>query len=116
MDGQNDMCFSRFSRAGFAFPVCVALLIAWISPALVGTVRGQEAVRMSIASAQAAEARRRAESTVGYYNLKLGPTGWKFGTGVDVEFNDNVENQEVHREADVIFRPQLNAQMTWPLS
>ena len=116
MDGENDMRFSRFSRDGFAFPVCVVLLIAWTSPSLVGTVRGQEAVRMSIASAQAAEARRQAQSTVGYYNLKLGPTGWKFGTGLEVEFNDNVENQEVHREGDVIFRPQLNAQMIWPLS
>jgi len=81
-----------------------------------GGVRGQESVRLSIASSQAAEARHRAESTVGFYNLKLGPTGWRFGTALAIEYNDNVDNQEVNPESDFIFRPQVNAQMIWPLS
>ena len=51
---------------------------------------GQEAVRMSMASAEAAEARRQAASTIGYYNLKLGPTAWNFGAGLGLEYNDNV--------------------------
>ena len=44
--------------------------------------RAQESVRMSLAGAQAAEARRKAAATVDYYNLKLGPTAWRFGTGL----------------------------------
>src|SRR5436190_15431281 len=83
---------------------------------LTNRVAAQEAVRMSIASAQAAEARRKTESSIGYYNLKLGATGWRFGTALGIEYNDNVENQEQHPQSDFIFRPQLNAQMIWPLS
>jgi hypothetical protein len=53
----------------------VALLLL----GLVTAAQGQEAVRMSIASAEAAEARRQAATTVGYYNLKLGPTAVVIG-------------------------------------
>ena len=78
--------------------------------------RGQEAVRMSIASAEAAEARRKAATTVGYYNLKLGPTAWNFGAGLGVDYNSNVNNVESNPEGDFIFRPQINTRMLWPVS
>jgi hypothetical protein len=71
---------------------------------------------MSIASAEAAEARRRAATTVGYYNLKLGPTAWNFGAGLGVEYNSNVYNTESDPQGDVIFRPQINTRMVWPVS
>ena len=61
---------------------------------LLTVARGQEAVRMSIASAEAAEARSKAASTIGYYNLKLGPTAWNFGAGLGVQYNSNVNNVE----------------------
>ena len=101
---------ASLGRASFA---AVILSFLW---GVTNTATSQEAVRMSIASAQAAEARRRAESSIGYYNLKLGPTGWRFGTGLAIEYNDNVENKEENKESDFIFRPQINAQMIWPLS
>src|SRR5205823_12295289 len=78
-------------------------------------VRAQETVRMSLASAQAAEARRRAAATIGYYNLKVRPTAWRFGAGLGLEYNDNIVLREENQEGDFIFRPQINAQMLWPI-
>ncbi len=96
-----------------AYPVGggVVLLVGFLT-----TAAGQEAVRMSIASAQAAEARRRAATTIGYYNLKLGPTAWNFGAGLGVEYNSNVNYTETNPEGDFIFRPQINTRMLWPVS
>lgn len=79
-------------------------------------VEGQETIRMSLASAQAAEARRQAAASVGYYNLKVGPTGWRFASSLGVEFNDNVRLVEEDPQSDVIFRPEVSAQMLWPVT
>ncbi len=70
---------------------------------------------MSIATAQAAEARQRAAATPGYYNLQAGPTLWRFSTRLGAAYNDNVQYTE-HGEADVIFRPELDAEMRWPIT
>jgi len=107
------------TRTSWAYPViqtCLAAVSLAAFPGLFSNARAQEAVRMSIASAEAAEARRKAESSIGYYNLKLGPTGWRFGSGLALEYNDNVENRSENIEGDFILRPQINAQMIWPLS
>jgi hypothetical protein len=71
---------------------------------------------MSIASADTAEARRKAATTVGYYNLRLGPTAWNFGAGLGVDYNSNVNYTESNPEGDFIFRPQINTRMLWPVS
>jgi hypothetical protein len=76
----------------------------------------QEALRMSLASAQAAEARRKARATTGYYNLQMGPTYWNFSSALSVEYNDNVNYSDVHKESDVIFTPQVNSHAIWPVS
>jgi len=78
--------------------------------------RAQESVRMSLASADAAAARRKAASTIGYYNLKVGPTAWRFGAGLGLEYNDNVLLRQENTEGDFIFRPQVNFQMLWPIT
>ena len=70
---------------------------------------------MSLASAEAAAARRQSASTIGYYNLKLGPTGWRFGSTLGLEFNDNVFYTE-NNTADFILRPGLTTEMLWPLT
>jgi hypothetical protein len=88
-----------------------AVMLLLLTPA-----RGQEAVRMSIASAEAAAARRRAATTIGYYNLKLGPTAWKFGAGLGADYNSNVRYTEDNPEGDLIVRPQINTRMLWPVS
>lgn len=71
---------------------------------------------MSTAGADAAEARRAANSTLGYYNLKLGPAALRFGSSLGVEFTDNVNNSTTNVEADVSFRPAITAQLLWPLT
>jgi hypothetical protein len=83
---------------------------------LLTAAQGQEAVRMSMAGAEAAEARNKAASTIGFYNLKLGPTAWNFGSGLEVDYNSNVNNTESNPEGDFIFRPQINTRMVWPVS
>src|SRR5262245_41656180 len=83
---------------------------------LSGVGRAQEAIRMSLASAEAAEARRKAATTVGYYNIKLGPTAWRFNAGLQAQYDDNVGLASGNREEDFIFRPQINAQMLWPVT
>jgi hypothetical protein len=76
---------------------------------------GQEALRLSQAGDLAAEFQHRANSTLGYYNLLLGPTAWRFSSGLGVEFNDNVRSQP-HGESDFIFLPRLDTQMHWPVT
>jgi len=90
--------------------VLVLLLGAWTA------ARGQEAVRMSLASADAAAARRRAASTLGYYNLRVGPTAWRFGAGLSLEYSDNVVLEEQDQQGDLILRPQINTEMLWPIT
>jgi hypothetical protein len=82
---------------------------------LSGAARGQDAVRLSLASAEAARARREAATTVGYYNFKAGPTGWRFGSSLEMDFEDNVRLTP-DKEADGILRPALTAGMVWPIS
>jgi hypothetical protein len=87
------------------------LLAGGLTPAL-----GQEAIQMSIAGADAAEARRKAATTLGYYNLKMGPTAWNFGAGLGIDYNSNVNLTETNPQADFIFRPQIDTRMIWPVS
>lgn len=99
------------SRAGFS-----SLLLAGASLLLaVNHVQGQEALRISMAGDLAASMRQQAMSSIGYYNLLLGPTAWKFSSGLGVSYNDNVRLQP-KAESDVIFRPNLDTQMHWPVS
>jgi hypothetical protein len=91
--------------------------IAWLLfLGLAIVAQGQESVRMSMAGAAAAEAQRRAASTIGYYNLKLGPTAWNFGAGLGVDYNSNVNSTEDNPQGDVILRPQMNTRMLWPVT
>ncbi len=83
---------------------------------LVDVARAQEAIRMSLASEEAARARRKAATTAGYYNLTLGPTLWKFGAGLGLEYNDNVSLNGTDQEDDFIFRPSINTDVLWPIT
>jgi hypothetical protein len=83
---------------------------------LITAASAQEAVRMSMASAQAAELRRRAATALDYYDLKLGQTAWKFGAGMGVEYNDNVNYTQNNPESDFILRPEINTLLFWPVS
>ena len=91
--------------------------IGWLT--LVGlamVAQGQEAVRASMAGEAAAAAQSRAASTLGYYNLKVGPTAWNFGSGLGLQYNSNANLTENQPEGDFIFTPQINTRMVWPVS
>lgn len=83
---------------------------------LATVANGQEAVRLSMAGEAAAAAQRRANSTIGYYNLKLGPTAWNFNAGLGVDYNSNVNYTEDDPEADFVIRPTVGARMLWPVT
>jgi hypothetical protein len=71
---------------------------------------------MSLASAEAAEARRRAANTLGYYNLKLGASTWRFGTGLGVSYIDNVRAESQNVIADVVIQPDISVAMSMPIT
>jgi hypothetical protein len=89
----------------------VASLLLFIAQA-----HSQEALQMSLAGDLAAESQRQATSTIGYYNLLWGPVAWRFSSGLEVDYNDNVNLQSQNQEGDFIFRPNLNTQMHWPVT
>lgn len=78
---------------------------------------GQEALRLSMAGDVAAGVQQQANASFGYYNLLLGPTAWRFSSGLGLEYNDNVRLESTGgNEGDVIVRPSLNAMMHWPVT
>ncbi len=83
--------------------------------ALAGVSHGQEALRLSMAGDLAAATREQAVSSIGYYNLLLGPTAWRFSSGLGLEFNDNIRLQQ-SGESDLIIRPNLTAVIHWPVT
>jgi|SRR5665213_170008 len=98
------------SRPGFsALIVGVCLLV------MAKNVSGQEALRISMAGDLAAESQHQADSSIGYYNLLLGRTAWRFSSGLNLEYDDNVRLEQ-NGEGDLIFQPSLNTQMHWPLT
>jgi hypothetical protein len=82
---------------------------------LVLPVRSQEALRMSLAAQQAAEARQRERSTP-YYNIKLGPWTARFQSSLGLEAVDNVRLSENDPEADLILRPELRITSSWQVT
>src|SRR5512140_39599 len=95
---------------------CTRTMLALAAAGASLACQGQESVRMSLAGAQAAEARRQAAESVGYYNLKVGPSAWRFSAGAGMQGNDNLRGEAKNPQADVIFRPELEAQMRLAVS
>jgi len=82
---------------------------------LCASARAQDAVRNSIASERAAEARKAAR-TGGYYNLDLDPVKLRLSTTLGGEYNDNVNLSSKNGQGDYIFRPQAGVGAFWPVS
>jgi hypothetical protein len=81
-----------------------------------GQAHSQEALRMSLAGDLAAESQRQADNTIGYYNLLWGPVAWRFSSGLELDYDDNVNLTSQNQEGDFIFRPNLTTQMHWPVT
>jgi len=103
--------FSRFERKFFARGVGDWIGVAaalWFTLA----ATAQEAVRMSVAGQQAADAQKRALENP-KANLELGPVALRFSAGLLVQATDNVYNTETNRQSDVYFQPQVNVTGLW---
>ena len=101
-----------------------------IAPAL---VRGQDAVRPSLAGEMASEARRQDIDRLPY-NLLMGPVRFRVSATVGFEYNDNINLSDDHddgpaprppggtihydgdKQEDFIFRPQVNFDAIWPIT
>ena len=86
--------------------------------ALAGTAHSQEALRLSMAGDLAATLQQQANTSLGYYNLLLGPTTWRFASGLGLEYNSNVqlESNGSGDPSDIIIRPHLDTMMHWPVT
>ena len=71
---------------------------------------------MSLTGEAAAEARRRAAATFGYYNLRFGPLAWRFEAAAGIQYHDNISYAEANRRVDFILRPQVNTAMRWTIT
>lgn len=97
--------------------LCPAAALIFFCAGVGGDIaRGQEALRASIAGAEASAERRKRVTTIGYYNIRLGDTLWRFSAGVGLEYNDNVNLAQTNAASDYIASPSLNTSMFWPVS
>jgi hypothetical protein len=101
------------SRSGNFFLILI-IVTCFVSFATV--MQGQEALRISLAGDAAEETQNQEESTIGYYNLLLGPLAWRFSSGLELEYDDNVLLQDQNPQGDFISRPNLAAQLHWPIT
>jgi hypothetical protein len=81
-----------------------------------GEVYAQEALRLSLAGDLAAASRQQSSAFIGYYNLLTGPVAWRFSSGLDLQYDDNVRLRENNAEGDFIIRPRANVQTHWPVT
>jgi len=79
-------------------------------------LRAQEALRLSMAGAAAAEMRRLSLLTPHFYNLELGPTYWRVNLGVGGEYDDNVFLRATNRVGDWIGSTYGGVRMLWPIT
>jgi hypothetical protein len=105
--------FISSSRDSFAKRTTVVFLFTLLGVASV--VRGQDAIRPSLAGESASEARRQDIDRIPY-NLLVGPVRFRFSATFGVEYNDNINLSEVGEQEDVILRPQVNFDAIWPLT
>lgn len=71
---------------------------------------------MSLAGQEAATQRQAAAATMTKPNFRFGPTIWSFGADLKMDASDNVTLAHDNPEADLIFRPDIDARMLWPVS
>jgi hypothetical protein len=93
-----------------------AALLALLARPFASAALAQEAVRVSLAGAEAAQARQNTASTVGYYNFQAGPTYWRFGTALGLAYDDNITLVQDNQIGDFRFTPSLSAHLFWPVT
>lgn len=91
------------------FKFLLLLLLACVN------TQAQEAVRHSLASEEAADARKRSR-TGGAYNIDLDPVRLRFSTSLSGEYNDNVNLSDANPREDYIVRPRVGVRAFWQVS
>ncbi len=56
------------------------------------------------------------ESRLGNYNVKIGPTGWRFGAGLALQYTSNAGYSQDGGSSDFIIQPGAWASMLWPIT
>lgn len=87
-----------------------------ISVCAVGPALGQEALRLSLANLERAEARRQAAAGFGHYNVRLGTATWAFSAGLRLGYTDNVRAYGRGEGGDAFFEPHAGARLRWPIT
>lgn len=109
------MAANNFMQNGFRLGLPVLIAVTTFLTAA-GAAHGQEALRISLAGDLAAAQQKQTQSAIGYYNLLIGPLAWRFSSGLSLDYNDNVRLQSHNAQSDFIIRPNVNAQMHWPVT
>src|SRR6201993_1992656 len=104
------LCFGR------SFPVTTKVLASLLILGAASTSYSQDAVRPSLAGEEASEARQQDIERIPY-NLIVGPIRFRFSATMGVEYNDNINlAQHDEKQDDIIWRPQVNFDMIWPIT
>ncbi|MFN3408703.1 MAG: hypothetical protein ACK45B_06895 [Limisphaerales bacterium] len=91
--------------------VTLALFCGWLG---LLSLPAQQALRSSLASEQAAAARKKSLNLP--YNLELDPVRLRFHASTSLEYNDNVNYRATNPEDDWILRPMLGVQAVWVMT
>ena len=86
------------------------LVAAWIPGAV-----AQEAIRNSLASSEAAAARRKSISSGGY-SILIGPVAMNLSSSLGTRYVSNVYLSPSDPTGDCVIQPQVNANVLWPIS
>ncbi len=78
---------------------------------------GQEALRIATAADEAATAaqNQREGDALGSYNVLVGPTAWRFSSGLGFSYNNNIRTSDTPI-SDFILTPNLSSLMHWPVT
>lgn len=106
-------CHFLIKKTRPGFLVLAATVIAAQRNAL-----GQEALRVgtegNLAATQALHERE--GTALGYYNFLVGPTAWRFSSGMGFQYNDNIYLNKDNPQSSLVLQPSVGSIMHWPVT
>ncbi|MFO1499936.1 MAG: outer membrane beta-barrel protein [Verrucomicrobiota bacterium] len=103
---------SESFRLGYLLRTVIAAALSALVPIVAWP---QEALRNSLAGAEAAAAQARALERQDY-NLKIGNAKLLANAYLGLEYNDNIRYLDAQKQQDFILHPQVNTSVTWPVT
>lgn len=87
-------------------------IVAILFAMLASVASSQEALRVSLAGQDMAEAKKK--SLAGQqFNVMMGPVALRLSSRLGIEASDNIRGEATHPQADLAFRPQLDTLTVW---